>query len=242
MDAAKDGKFERSDDWSSCVYFYLNKPSNELPLIDPVEKRVAGLISFGSPDLAEITQSEQPRRHRFSFILAIGIAASCSPAAGATASGGHPLRIGAGPDGALGFLLRRPKRAYADAQRGWGPGRRQGLRDRRAGRHLRVLERTSACQIRRVPHGPRDPRRRRQPRHRLVRLRFRRRRQIQHLRHQRRAPDRFGGGGGGRLASPAPTARRAAASKAAANSGFIPAAATSSSRHDKKIAKQQPIV
>jgi len=43
MDTSKDGKFERSDDWSSCVYFYLNKPADELPPIDPVEKRVAGL-------------------------------------------------------------------------------------------------------------------------------------------------------------------------------------------------------
>jgi hypothetical protein len=43
MDLTKDGKFERSDDWSSCVYFYLDKPTNNLPSIDPVEKRVAGL-------------------------------------------------------------------------------------------------------------------------------------------------------------------------------------------------------
>ena len=43
MDVTKDGKFERSDDWSSCVYFYLDKPVNNLPPIDPVEKRTAGL-------------------------------------------------------------------------------------------------------------------------------------------------------------------------------------------------------
>lgn len=43
MDLTKDGKFERSDDWSSCVYFYLDKPTNDLPPIDPVEKRTAGL-------------------------------------------------------------------------------------------------------------------------------------------------------------------------------------------------------
>ncbi len=42
-DLSKDGKFERSDDWSSCVYFYLDKPVNDLPSIDPVEKRIAGL-------------------------------------------------------------------------------------------------------------------------------------------------------------------------------------------------------
>jgi hypothetical protein len=43
MDTTKDGKFERSDDWSSCAYFYLDKPANELPVIDAVEKRLAGL-------------------------------------------------------------------------------------------------------------------------------------------------------------------------------------------------------
>ncbi len=42
-DLTKHGKFERSDDWSSTVYFYLDQPSNNLPAIDPVEKRVAGL-------------------------------------------------------------------------------------------------------------------------------------------------------------------------------------------------------
>jgi hypothetical protein len=43
MDMTKDGKFERSDDWSSTVYFYLDKPTNNLPAIDSVEKRTAGL-------------------------------------------------------------------------------------------------------------------------------------------------------------------------------------------------------
>jgi hypothetical protein len=43
MDMTKDGKFERSDDWSSTVYFYLDKPTNSLPPIDSVEKRTAGL-------------------------------------------------------------------------------------------------------------------------------------------------------------------------------------------------------
>lgn len=42
-DLKKDGKFERSDDWSSCVYFYLDQPTNNLPPIDPVEKRIADL-------------------------------------------------------------------------------------------------------------------------------------------------------------------------------------------------------
>ena len=34
------GIFERQDDWSSCAYFYLDKPVNNLPPIDPVEKRM----------------------------------------------------------------------------------------------------------------------------------------------------------------------------------------------------------
>ena len=43
MDISKDGKFERADDWSSTAYFYLDKPENNLPKPDAVEKRVAGL-------------------------------------------------------------------------------------------------------------------------------------------------------------------------------------------------------
>lgn len=43
MDTSKDEKFERSDDWSNCAYFYLDKPTNDLPPIDGVEKRTAGL-------------------------------------------------------------------------------------------------------------------------------------------------------------------------------------------------------
>jgi hypothetical protein len=37
------GYFERQDDWSSCVYFYLDKPENGLPPLQPVERRTAGL-------------------------------------------------------------------------------------------------------------------------------------------------------------------------------------------------------
>ncbi len=33
--------FERHDDWSSCVYFYLDKPENGLPALAPVEERIA---------------------------------------------------------------------------------------------------------------------------------------------------------------------------------------------------------
>jgi hypothetical protein len=43
MDLSRDGKFERSDDWSSCAYFYLDRPGGVLGPIDPVAKRVEGL-------------------------------------------------------------------------------------------------------------------------------------------------------------------------------------------------------
>jgi hypothetical protein len=42
-DLTTDGKFERSDDWSSCAYFYLDRPENNLPPLAPVAKRVEGL-------------------------------------------------------------------------------------------------------------------------------------------------------------------------------------------------------
>jgi hypothetical protein len=42
-DVTRDGKFERSDDWSSCAYFYLDKPENNLPPLDSVDKRTEGL-------------------------------------------------------------------------------------------------------------------------------------------------------------------------------------------------------
>jgi hypothetical protein len=43
MDLAQNGKFERADDWSSCAYFYLDRPENNLPKLDAAEKRMAGL-------------------------------------------------------------------------------------------------------------------------------------------------------------------------------------------------------
>jgi hypothetical protein len=43
MDTSRDGKFEREDDWSSCSYFYLDRPENNLPALDPVAKRTEGL-------------------------------------------------------------------------------------------------------------------------------------------------------------------------------------------------------
>jgi hypothetical protein len=44
------GLFERQDDWSSCAYFFLDRPSNELPLLAPVAKRVAGLGNAKTPE------------------------------------------------------------------------------------------------------------------------------------------------------------------------------------------------
>jgi len=35
--------FERADDWSSCVYFYLDQPGGVLPALAPVAERIAGL-------------------------------------------------------------------------------------------------------------------------------------------------------------------------------------------------------
>ena len=39
------GLFERQDDWSSCAYFYLDRPENDLPPLAPVEERVIGLLN-----------------------------------------------------------------------------------------------------------------------------------------------------------------------------------------------------
>lgn len=38
------GLFERQDDWSSCAYFYLASPENDLPPLDPPSARLAGLL------------------------------------------------------------------------------------------------------------------------------------------------------------------------------------------------------
>jgi len=43
FDITKDGKFERSDDWSSCAYFYLDRPENNLPPLAPAAQRLQGL-------------------------------------------------------------------------------------------------------------------------------------------------------------------------------------------------------
>lgn len=38
------GMFERQDDWSSCAYFYLDRPENGLPALAPVGERTCGLL------------------------------------------------------------------------------------------------------------------------------------------------------------------------------------------------------
>ncbi len=38
------GLFERQDDWSSCAYFYLDRPESGLPTLAPVEERTTGLL------------------------------------------------------------------------------------------------------------------------------------------------------------------------------------------------------
>lgn len=37
------GLFERRDDWSSCAWFYLDRPTNSLPALPPATERLAGL-------------------------------------------------------------------------------------------------------------------------------------------------------------------------------------------------------
>jgi hypothetical protein len=40
---ADGGLFERQDDWSSCAYFYLDRPASDLPPLEAVDARIAGL-------------------------------------------------------------------------------------------------------------------------------------------------------------------------------------------------------
>jgi hypothetical protein len=42
LDPERGGLFERADDWSSCAYFYLDRPENGLPPLAPVAERTAG--------------------------------------------------------------------------------------------------------------------------------------------------------------------------------------------------------
>jgi hypothetical protein len=45
VEANSYGLFERQDDWSSCAYFYLDRPVNDLPPLAPVTERTVGLTS-----------------------------------------------------------------------------------------------------------------------------------------------------------------------------------------------------
>lgn len=47
--------FERQDDWSSCAYFYLNRPDNDLPELPGVEARTADLpTEWNDPGRADV--------------------------------------------------------------------------------------------------------------------------------------------------------------------------------------------
>ena len=41
--AAGYGLFERTDDWSSCAYFYLDRPTHELPALAAAAERMRGV-------------------------------------------------------------------------------------------------------------------------------------------------------------------------------------------------------
>lgn len=42
------GGIEREDDWCSVAYFYFDKPTTDLPAIQPYEKRIEGIIDLGA--------------------------------------------------------------------------------------------------------------------------------------------------------------------------------------------------
>ena len=45
--------FERQGDWSSVAYFYLDRPEDDLPSIDPAEERMKGL-AWGKPYFGDV--------------------------------------------------------------------------------------------------------------------------------------------------------------------------------------------
>lgn len=45
------GLFERQDAWSSCACFYLDRPENGLPALDPVVKRIADLPAYDEEEV-----------------------------------------------------------------------------------------------------------------------------------------------------------------------------------------------
>ena len=44
------GLFEREDDWCSVAYFYLDRPTTDLPAIEPYEARIVNLTGNPAPD------------------------------------------------------------------------------------------------------------------------------------------------------------------------------------------------
>ncbi len=46
--------WERDDDWCSCAWFYLDRPTNELPAIEPYAKRVADLTGDAPQERQDI--------------------------------------------------------------------------------------------------------------------------------------------------------------------------------------------
>lgn len=46
--------FERSDFWSSCCYFYLDQPENDLPVITDVKERVKSIPGFEEKELYDL--------------------------------------------------------------------------------------------------------------------------------------------------------------------------------------------
>jgi hypothetical protein len=52
--------FERQDDWSSCAYFYLDRPANALPRIATADVRMKGL-GWGGPRFLEDPHVPQPQ-------------------------------------------------------------------------------------------------------------------------------------------------------------------------------------
>ena len=45
------GLFEREDKWSSCSYFYLDKPVNDLSALESVENRLAAMPTYNDEEL-----------------------------------------------------------------------------------------------------------------------------------------------------------------------------------------------
>jgi hypothetical protein len=51
------GLFERQDDWSSCAYFHLDQPTNNLPVLADVEDRIVALLGSEEMDAPTFLRS-----------------------------------------------------------------------------------------------------------------------------------------------------------------------------------------